>query len=171
MTAMGSEPDRAAELRERVARYCDGVLSAEETAELEQSLRDDPRAMDIFLLYMEIHSRMAWDARAPREAEDRGTADSPSAPPIVIDATPGERQPRLGLFADGGPLFSYTAAAIILGLIVLTAWVWNVSFRREMAGNRPRAMAPEKQTAGLAPTDVRPPKSDEATIGHVTGLA
>ena len=54
-------------LRSLAEQYCDGTLSAEQTAALEQRLCDDPQAMDFFVLYMEIHSQIAWDARAKSE--------------------------------------------------------------------------------------------------------
>ena len=59
-------------LREYAQQYCSGTLSAEQTAALEQRLRDDPRAMEFFVLYMEIHSQIAWEARARERTDERG---------------------------------------------------------------------------------------------------
>ena len=67
MSRKRPQQDRSAFLRERIAQYCDGGLPAEDTAELEQWLREDPRAMESFLLYMELHSQIAWNARATRQ--------------------------------------------------------------------------------------------------------
>lgn len=44
---------RSRSLQEYIEPYCNGSLSDEQTVEYEQLLRDDPRAMDEFVLYME----------------------------------------------------------------------------------------------------------------------
>ena len=181
--------DRSAFLRERIAQYCDGVLSAEDTAELEQRLREDPRAMEFFLLYMELHSQIAWNARAHAEKDSgfgvQGSGASafdgaavelphqldapspetpvPSAepliPPIIIDSSAaGSYPPSAGLFAVGSPLFSYTAAAAIMGVAVLVLWAWKVSLRYEVVES------PRPATPPPAARDVGP-------VGRITGLA
>jgi hypothetical protein len=64
-----SDPPRA-----DAEQYCRGTLSAEQMAALEQRLRDDPQAMEFFVLYMEIHSQIAWEARARGEVGSRQSA-------------------------------------------------------------------------------------------------
>ena len=55
----------------------------------------------------------------------------PLIPPIIIDSSPAGRYPLgAGLFAVGGPLFSYTAAAVIMGMAILVSWAWKVSLTR-----------------------------------------
>ncbi len=91
--------DRSLALREYTERYCDGTLSAEQTAELERSLRDDPSALDAFVLYMEVHSRIAWNARAHAE-------DEHDRPPAVNEGrgAGGQRRGMAGLPAIDLPV-------------------------------------------------------------------
>ena len=95
--------DRSLALREYTERYCDGALSAEQTAELERSLRDDPSALDAFVLYMEVHSRIAWNARAHAEdGHDR---------PLAVNEGRGERGEGRGM--AGSPAIDLPAGVAV----------------------------------------------------------
>jgi hypothetical protein len=140
-------------LRDYAERYCDGTLSAEETAALERRLRDDPQAMEFFVLYMEIHSQIAWNARA--HAED----GRPSAiPPIILDLSPPIREPLwTSLVSPGGFLFSYTAAVVLVGIGLLIGWTWKIHYDRQIAANVPRPVP-----------SVRAPEGP--MVGRITGM-
>jgi hypothetical protein len=73
-----------------IALYADGALSTERAALLEQRLKDDPAALEQFVLYMEIHARVAWQSRAADEAAVAMT--HPAEQPVA--ASRGEREPR-----------------------------------------------------------------------------
>ena len=78
-------------VRDYAEQYCDGTLSADDTAALERRLRDDPQAMEFFVLYMEVHSQIAWNVRAhaDEESEVRNAdiSDIPNRAPIKGRAT------------------------------------------------------------------------------------
>ena len=59
-----------------------------------------------------------------REKSEVGSPE-PLISPIIIDTSAAGRSG--GYFAVGGWPFSYAAATVITGLIILTAWVWKVS--------------------------------------------
>ncbi|NLF08800.1 MAG: FecR domain-containing protein, partial [Pirellulaceae bacterium] len=138
-------------LREYADRYCDGLLSAAQTAELERRLRDDPPALDEFVLYMEIHSRIAWNIRAGG-AERRLPADSPAidfpagaavdypavgaavcppcrtaadaaapALPTIVLSDASHPTPFVGGFA-----FSYMVATVFMCLLLLGFWAYKL---------------------------------------------
>ena len=150
-------------LREYAEQYCSGTLSAEQTAALEQRLRDDPRAMEFFVLYMEIHSQIAWEARARGEHEGREkmrmrndemmncrtrsafrlTWNPSLLLPVrhssfIIHSFPPPLSPRF----VGGILFSYLVAALIVGTGMLIAAAWKLPRDVEIA----RQSVPRPQT-------------------------
>ena len=167
-----------------LGRYCDGTLSAEETAALERQLRDDPQALESFVLYMEIHSQIAWNVRA-RSDEESGRQEAPdrresgrwaaggqseiapspvafpsqpsSIPPIVLDLSPSLHSPLFTLQSPlGSFLFSYTAAALILGLAFLIGWAWKIHYDRLVVQDMPR------HASGTAPPET-------PLVGRITG--
>ena len=142
---------RSRSLREYIEPYCNGSLSAEQTSEFEQLLRDDSRAMDEFVLYMEIHSRIAWNTRAQGSKNQDQTdlsanehlgGDIVSAsrvkkeksyPPFIAlspAATPAST-PFIG-----GPVFSYMVASVVLCMMILGSWAYKVTSRTEVVDDR-----------------------------------
>ena len=142
MTRFEAQPDP---LRDYASRYCDGTLSVEQTAELEARLRDDPEAMDFFVLYMELHSQIAWNVRSRGDSAKTDAAagdisggaspmsDNRSAPaisptPFVV---PYSSSP---LFSPvSSILFSYGIATLIVGAGLLAAWVCKMPNDAEVA--------------------------------------
>jgi hypothetical protein len=70
---MSERPPSPEELSRACGRYCDETISADELASLERWLSDDRASMKQFLLYMEIHSAIAWQGRSSVDVQ-------PSAP-------------------------------------------------------------------------------------------
>ncbi len=79
--------------------------------------------------------------------------------PIIIDTSSPLGAPRFNLHSFvGSPLFSYTAATVIMGVAVLILWTWKVSLREEVADSpRPAALA-------LIAREAEP-------VGRITGMA
>ena len=149
-------------LRGRVERYCDGTLSDADMAALERRLRDDPQALEFFVLYMEIHSQIAWTVRAHAE-EEGGEAREPlgggnepeaafppavrrpplsSFPPIVLDLPLTPPSPLFTFDSSvGGFLFSYTTAAVILGIALLIGWTWTIHYDHQTVIDAPRQVS------------------------------
>lgn len=166
-------------LFELAACYCDGSLSAVETVSLEERLRDDPHAMDSFVLYMEMHSQLAWDLRAKGEQErtrsgqneaiaqvgpneaigeiclEGGSLRGPSPlPPVVVQTLPPTAS-ALPSFV-GSTLFSYLAAAVIFGVGLIVGSLIRVAVPTEL-------MQPP-----LAQFDSNAP--GRAVIGRITAM-
>ncbi len=91
--------------------------------------------------------------------ESRAPSPEPLILPIIIDTSSAAPSPLFStLFAPGSPLFSYTAATVITGAIILIFWMWKVSLRCEVAES-PRPATP-------------PPASREVQpVGRITGTA
>lgn len=85
---MSSRDAKYDPLRELAEQYCDGTLSPEQIAALERQLRDDPQALDYFVLYMEIHSQLAWNVRANTEGATK--VENRGGEPDAVDASDAE---------------------------------------------------------------------------------
>ncbi len=168
--------DRSLALREYTERYCDGTLSAEQTAELERNLRDDPSALDAFVLYMEVHSRIAWNARAhaedehdrPPDANQRqGMVGSPAID-VSVDLEPQTPEPPFPTLSTtsyplptapfvGSWAFSYMVATVIMGVAILGFWAYKITHHQHIAE------APSQS----APSDAR---QEMVFVGRITGM-
>jgi hypothetical protein len=165
-------------LRELAAQYCDGALSAERTAALEDRLRDDPHEMESFVLYMEIHSQLAWDLRARSEQRQEGReereegretgcnegADSEAASSFTQDAafnihhSPSPLPPIIIQTLPsalsplpsfvGSAIFSYLVAAVIVGIGLLVAAAWKMSTPMQIVYPSPPATQNHELTPG-----------------------
>jgi hypothetical protein len=144
-------------LRELARQYCDGTLSAEQVAVLEQRLRDDPRAMDFFVLYMEIHSQLAWEVRARGEHGGEQREGATAAGVLPAPAISIHYPLTTAHSFVGGALFSYTIAAMILGMGLLIGAVTHVS--------------PPEQIVSHAPTIHHPLPTIHTAVGQITGMA
>ena len=143
-------------------RYCDGTLSAEETAALERQLRDDPQALTVLRALHGDPFADRLERPRPRRRQagvgERGAADgivqsmNLIVPPIILDLSPPLHS------SVGSFLFSYTAAALILGLAFLIGWTWKIHYDREVVQDVPR------QAPGTAPPET-------PLVGRITGLA
>ena len=94
----------------------------------------------------------------------------PLIPPIIIDDSPPDRSQLLtGYFAVGSWAFSYAAATLITGLIILTAWAWKVSLHDELAAsqNSRGLTAPGTSSPGAVSSRLK----EVETVGRITGQA
>jgi hypothetical protein len=176
---------QAEPLRDRIERYCDGALDAAETAALEQKLREDPAAMDYFVLYMELHSRIAWNIRAKDGISGQWTVDSgqratsgewrvaseaeyPESPVFNLQIS---KSPNLQTTALHTPLstlhywaFSYSVATIFLAVFLLGAWSYTFTHPdpNALAAKNSRRVTPSGGVANETP--------DFTFVGRVSGM-
>jgi hypothetical protein len=76
-----------------------------------------------------------------------GPTPEPLIPPIIIDTSAAPSPPLLAtFFAPGGWAFSYAAATVVTGLLLLVLWAWTVSHEREFAGLPPHSTPPAEGT-------------------------
>lgn len=85
---MSERPLSPEELSRTCGRYCDETISAEELASLERWLSDDRASMKQFLLYMEIHSAIAWQGRSTVDVQP-ASPGGPSAGEVSAEARLG----------------------------------------------------------------------------------
>ncbi|MEN6449404.1 MAG: LamG-like jellyroll fold domain-containing protein [Thermoguttaceae bacterium] len=132
-------------LSELLPALTDGHLTAEQFARLEALLRDDPAAQAYYRRYMRLCALLEFQ----RAAEQGDVSSTPSSDiecpvvPIVID-TNSPAAPLASPFSAsvGGWLLSYAAAVAIVGVAILSAWLFNVSWRGEIAKQPPPAVSP-----------------------------
>ena len=156
MSENTSRQDQDDPLREYARQYRDGVLSAEETVELERRLHDDPDATEAFVLYMLVHAQLAWNmgANAGRDCDIRfeasgagrgeiaATADGPgradealpSHPPTVAIAPAVHSLSFIlhPLDSFGSVVLSYLVAAMLSAAGILAAWKWQTVERPQL---------------------------------------
>ena len=112
------------------------MLSAEEAAALDRRLRDDPEALESFLLYMALHARIAWNTRSrtdcdgnaplgPRTAPAATAGDAPAAHPSSFIVHPFQNSSGYFPSFSGGVVWSYICAALFLGIGVVAARLWD----------------------------------------------
>ncbi len=76
-----------------------------------------------------------------------GPPPEPLIPPIIIDTSAAPSPPLLAtFFAPGGWAFSYAAATVVTGLLLLVLWAWTVSYDREIAVLPPHSTPPAEGT-------------------------
>ena len=86
----------------------------------------------------------------------------PLIPPIIIDTSPPAASPLLStLFAPGGWLFSYAAATVITGVMLLVLWAWKVSHDYAACRRLRRPRPPIR-------TETEP---EPESVGRITGMA
>jgi hypothetical protein len=153
MSGSPANADRVIDIAEAVF---DRTVSDDELVELNAILLADPVSRNRYLDYCRMQVALRLELRSHRAAqkvqrqigvEPAGpTAESDvdgeeplsAIPPIVIDVSPGGRYPLGGgLFAVGGPLFSYAAATVITGMLVLGTWMYKVSLHGEVSLAKP----------------------------------
>ncbi len=172
-----------------LSKVLDSTLDDGEQELLAELLRRDPQARRLYHEHIALHALLHWketDGSAdvsgaasagrpchPSEIASRNSeAPSPSLPvpgpeplipPIVLDLS--STLPRTpGLFAPGGWLFSYAAATVIMGVVILGAWVYKVSLEGGM-GFLPAHVAATSHAPSL------PDKPERELVGQITGTA
>ena len=181
------------------AAFCDGTISPEELDHLDALLRGSEDARLFYAAYMDLHGRLQWRFRGGRrgrgEREERrgdgGEAafadNQPSTingqpstiAPIIIEASPTLRPSFFTLHSPlGGFLFSYTVAALIVGLGLLIGWACKVSYQAaEKAefvatrGDSRGQVSPLRQQGQRQASPPAAGAAERAVVGQVTGTA
>ena len=171
---MVSADDRS--VAELLAALCDETISPEEMQRLDRLICTEAAVRRAYLEYLDLHARLSYRFHQPAEAmsleatgeqeaaesgewkvesEVSASADNQQSavnpqqstiPPIILDLSPTLHS------SVGGFLFSYTMAALILGLAMLAGWTWKISrdwsvvqdARRQI----PESVTPEAQFVG-----------------------
>jgi hypothetical protein len=151
--------DRWQELDSLLDRVLDGIYDDADVRRLNAILRDDPEARRRYVLYVELHGRLAWgEGLGDRETEAATAGELPGqaetyddapfsspVPPIVIDISPGAPS---SITPFGGFLFSYAVAAATVLIGLLIGWTYQVSTTSQAFaqknGPRPAPMSPEQ---------------------------
>jgi hypothetical protein len=137
------------ELDRLIDRMCDQIATDDELAALGKRLVEDPDACEHYLACLELHGRLAWQMMPgkPFSSEellcfaqaDGETSSQPSIPPIIPDLSPASHPSLVAsLFTPGSFVFSYTAAGVLLTLVLLVGWTWKISQDQKVAGSAPR---------------------------------
>ena len=134
------------ELDHLIDRMCDQIASDDELAVLGRQLVEDPGVCDHYIACLELHAALAWQmmpgkAFTPSELHHYAKVDSPAADPApqapnplisppVVNLNPSPVS-HTSLFSLDSPLgsfvFSYTVAAVLLGLGMLISSVIYVT--------------------------------------------
>lgn len=138
-----NSPDNA-ELNQLLSEYANGHITAARLHRLEDILRDDPQARQVYLEYFRVHGAL-YDL--VDELTDEDEFSLPANPP-AIDPEAGNSKtfsmPQLG--------FLLALCAVLLGLIVLPLWgIWFDA---------------DRTTAGLA-GDPSPPPSVGTSVARL----
>ncbi len=129
-------PPKTAELVELIQALHEERLGPEDAARLDCWIRGDEAARWIYVQYMNLYAGLAWDRTLPK-------AEDAHFPPIVIDAGSPLATPFFALRPSlRGWLFSYAAATVVTGVMLLVLWTWKVSHQQELAVLPPAAPPP-----------------------------
>ncbi len=163
MTILAAEHE---ELRALIAEFREGALSAAQAERLNGLLADSSMAREVFARYALLHAslELAGSVKPAGIDEDEAAATS-------SDLTAESSPPRLGIvpistsalptasfsFVDTA-VFSYLVATLLLGMLLLSAWVYKISPRQPQLAGEP---------SNPAPSIYR----DEPTfVGRITGM-
>ena len=134
---------RANEFLDLMCDLAEGRLSPPQAARLEELLQADParrrQYVDFMLIVGGLH-RIRGEGQAKGERgsgsgrETRSVLRPPPSafplsaePPIIIRTSPTLPAPFTFDSFVGSPLFSYMAATVIMGVVMLVFWAWKVS--------------------------------------------
>jgi hypothetical protein len=113
------------EVRALADAACDGALSESDAARLEALLAGNVAAQRFYLSCVRLDGCLRWEFGHRSEELESAPA---LIPPIVLDVSPPFHSSLFALRSPVGSfLFSYTVAALILGLAILVGWTWKTS--------------------------------------------
>jgi hypothetical protein len=166
-----------------LSKVLDSTLDDDEQELLAELLRRDPQARRLYHEHITLHALLHWK-ETDGSADVSGAASAgrpclqsdiesrisevpspglpvpgpePLIPPIILDLS--STLPRTpGLFAPGGWLFSYAAATVITGVVILGTWAHKVSVSRDY------------QFAGPSSPPAVPEPTPEY-VGRIIGMA
>ena len=148
------------ELAALTDRACDGVLTEQDVAKLEEILRGNSEAQRYYLTHVGINRCLLWEfARQSHEPEASAASQFPSIVPSVGARLDG----AFGYFSSGWPV-AYLVAMAIFGIGILIGWAYHVSIpqsgRQDIANIGSR----------LAPSNLHR-ESDMVFVGRVTDMS
>jgi hypothetical protein len=154
-----STPTGQNELFDLLEALCNGAITPADHQRLEERLAADPAARQFYFDYLDLHLHLQQWRRA-RAMPAGVDSNQPSfVPPIILDQSPARHSPLFTLQSSvGGFLFSYTMAALILGLVLLVGWTWKIHYDRQIVRDAPRRVP----TADV---------SESSLVGRITGTA
>jgi len=165
------------ELGRLLDRLFEGQLEADGLKRLEQTLLDNPAALEYYQNYVDVHSLLHWQYAAPEKdlpatpVADAGPADrvsqpavAPSGiswdwelpaekprPKVVIETSPPTPIPWYSVSSPIGlPLISYTLGAIIMLIAIGIGAVVRVSHNYEIAAGQTTTSEEDSGGGGLA---------------------
>ncbi len=125
---------QTAELHELLWRLRAADASPEQLARLERLVCEDPEVRTFYVRYVHLCADLHWNGVEKHErmnAECKMMNDELPAGPPAIDI---HHSSFITHDSDlGGWLFSYAAATVITGMLVLSAWMYKVSLHGEVA--------------------------------------
>ncbi len=130
---------------------CSDALSDDQFDRLKAALQASEEARRLYLRYCTLEGDLHYLVRMAHA--DAGTNDEcrmmndelPAAPPVIDIHHSSFPIHHSEL---GGWAFSYAAATVVTGLLLLVLWAWTVSHDREFAGLPPH-LAAEKGTGPI----------------------
>jgi hypothetical protein len=161
-------PPADSELVRLVELMCDGVISPTERDRLESMLEGSCDAQLYYVAYLDLHAQMQWLMRDEKhgaiDAGDNqfGLRDAEAGPTDVPHSAAIIPQSSFACYSSsatypfiGSAVFSYSIAALILGLGLLLAQAWKLSENPQFA-------------AGPAAGSL--PLATHAIVGRITGM-
>jgi hypothetical protein len=185
---MNDGSDHWQELDSVLDRVLDGIYDDNDLRQLNGILRDNVEACQRYVLYVELHGRLAWGdglrakcgadigVSAPVETIDAAdlvgsavqlpsqrsegldTPVSPTFAPIIIQTSPGIPS---SFSPSGSFLFSYAVAAVTVAIGLLIGWACRVSVSQQQTiceNGRRPAATTIAQTPGMV------------FVGQITGM-
>jgi hypothetical protein len=179
---MNDGSDRWQELDSVLDRVLDGIYDDDDLRRLNRILRDDVDACRRYVLYVELHGRLAWgdglraecaaelavstpfqmigsaDELATGRLQRNGAPASQAFAPIIIATSPGIPS---SFSPFGSFLFSYAVAAVTVAIGLLIGWAYQVSVSEQQIAAEVRGQP--------TPTTVAPTPGT-VVVGQITGM-
>ncbi len=174
-------PANQDELFDLLDALVSGAIAPAEHQRLEAILAADPSARQFYFDYLDMHLQLRrWQRAEGSDERSGGRGQSPAVgaavelphqpdaasaepliSPIIIDtSSPGPAPLLATLFAPGGWLFSYGAALVITGVMLLVLWTLKVSQQRDLANAPSAPTASRVEYEGLT-----------ESVGQITAVA
>jgi hypothetical protein len=153
--------DNDRSIAELLASLCDETISPEEMQRLDHLICTDPAVRRLYMEYLDLHARLSYQFH---QSDDSMLSVLPPAavpfPPGVLQES-SEFMPSASALLSpfGSFLFSYSLAAVIVGIGLLIGWVYQVSTTQEFV----------RDTARRSTTPSRQDR-ENPFVGRVTGL-
>ncbi len=153
-----------------ISLLCEGELSAEESAQLQQLLKRSAQARRYFLEYMQLHAELHWAAGMGREEKPAAPVLGPECPLGVPLPTPAGVRIRKAIWQWRWVLAAVGLLAVISLGIVLVGAIWKPG-----PGGLPPSPAPlarwgQTSLPQWAPGSAKPDSTPELSQGQTIEL-